>query len=172
MSSRESIKRSRTRRAGEGLYGMLLLVKALLMGLLALLLVLAGGWTSWDAARPAMFGEQSGTVRIEKCGGDECVGRFASADGRASGADGLKVTVGESVSGQLGETLDVTLLPGTKGVVRTGPAGILYAWMPLAGALLLASLVVAGGLQMRRTAWAMGLSGAALMAAAWGFLTF
>jgi hypothetical protein len=172
MPSRDNTRRSRTRRAGEGLYGALLLVKALLMGLIAVLLVFAGGWSSWSAAQPAMFGEESGTVRIEECGGDECVGSFSPAGEPDSGEGRPKVTIGESVSGEPGETLDVTLLPGTNGVIRTGPAGILYAWIPLGGALLLASLVVAGGLRMRRTAWTLGLLGAALMTAAWGLLTF
>lgn len=172
MPSRDNTRRSRIRRAGEGLYGALLLVKALLMGSVAVLLISAGGWSSWGAAQPAMFGEASGTVRIEKCGGDTCVGRFSPAGGPADGEGRPKVTIGESVSGKPGETLDVTLLPDSNGVVRTGPAGILYAWVPLGGALLLASLVVAGGLRMRRTAWTLGLLGAALMAAAWGLLTF
>ena len=34
--------------------------------------------------------------------------------------------------------------PGTDEVVRSGPPGVLYAWVPLGGALLLASVVVAG----------------------------
>jgi hypothetical protein len=43
---------------------------------------------------------------------------------------------------------------------------MLYAWLPLAGALMLAGVVVAGGLRMRRTAWAMGGTGLVLVTAA------
>ncbi|NLU69975.1 hypothetical protein [Streptomyces sp. HNM0574] len=174
MPSRTSSKRSRTRRAGEGLFGVLLLAKALLMALIALMLVCAGLWTSWRAAEPAMFGERTGTVRIEDCGGDVCTGRYFPGDatGGAPPEERHEVTIGESVSGRPGETLEVALRPGTNEVVRRDMAGVLYAWVPFGGSLLLASLVVAGGLRMRRTAWSMGLLGAASMAAAWALLTF
>jgi hypothetical protein len=43
---------------------------------------------------------------------------------------------------------------------------VLFAWLPLGGALVLAGVVVAGGLRMRRTAWVMGGAGLALVTAA------
>ncbi|GGY72133.1 hypothetical protein GCM10010300_14290 [Streptomyces olivaceoviridis] len=65
-----------------------------------------------------------------------------------------------------GSTYAVVLKPGTGEAVRSGPAGILYAWVPLGGALLLASVVVAGGMRLARTAWVLGLSGTVLLTAA------
>lgn len=44
-------------------------------------------------------------------------------------------------------------------------AGLLYAWIPLAGALLLASVVVAGGLRLTRLAWVMAATAIALLTA-------
>jgi hypothetical protein len=55
--------------------------------------------------------------------------------------------------------------------VRTDPGGLLYASIPLGGALLLASLVVAGGLRMKRTALVAALLGAAILGGAWALLT-
>ncbi len=69
-----------------------------------------------------------------------------------------------------GERVEVTVKPGTTQAVRTGSAGILHAWVPFAGALLLAALVVAGGMRLRRTAWVMGLLGAVLLGAAFAAL--
>jgi hypothetical protein len=53
--------------------------------------------------------------------------------------------------------------------VRDGLGGLLFAFLPLAGALLLAAVLVALGLRMPRTAWTMAVAGAALMGGA--FLT-
>jgi hypothetical protein len=47
---------------------------------------------------------------------------------------------------------------------------MLHAWVPFAGSLLLAALVVAGGMRFRRTAWVMGLLGAVLLGAAFAAL--
>ena len=170
MPSSDTMKRSLIRRTGEPAYGMLLLAKTVLMGAVTILLVFTGVWTSWDTAQPAMFGDKRGTVRGEKCGQDSCTARFTPSGGKKP----QNVTIARTVSGKEGggETLDVALRPGTKRVVRTGPAGILYAWVPLGGALLLASLVIAGGLRLRRTAVVTGLIGAVVMASAWALLTF
>lgn len=160
------MKRSRTRRAGESAFGMLLLAKTGVMALLTALLLTAGAWTSWDTAEPAMFAaeRERGTLKVEKCGDDECHGSFTPGEGGGKPQSG--VTVSKTVAEGRGATLDVALDPGAEEAVRTGPAGMLYAWVPLAGALLLASVVVAGGLRMRRTAWAMGLLGAGVMGGA------
>ncbi|MDJ1136565.1 hypothetical protein [Streptomyces iconiensis] len=166
--TRTSTKRSRTRRLGESAYGVLLLARTGLMALIALVLVVAGVWTSWGTAGPAMTGKERGTVTVRTCGDDECEGTFRPAGPSAP----EKVLLARSVSGGRGETLDVAVKPGTDHVVRTGPAGILYAWVPLGGALLLASLVVAGGLRMRRTAVGMGLAGVLVMGGAWALLAF
>ena len=58
-----------------------------------------------------------------------------------------------------GQTYTVVVKPGSDEVVRSGPAGLLYAWVPLGGALLLASVVVAGGLRLPRLAWVLGGAG-------------
>ncbi|WP_369204032.1 hypothetical protein [Streptomyces sp. PU-14G] len=171
MSSRVAqtkIKRSRVRRLGESAFGMLLLARAALMALIALVLVVAGVWTSWDTASVAMTGDERGTVTVSTCGDERCTGTFSPAGtGKSS-----KVTVSEFVSGGRGETLEVARKPGEDHVVRTGPAGVLYAWVPLGGSLLLASLVIAGGLRMRKTALATGVCGALVMGGAWALLTF
>ncbi|MGI5352872.1 hypothetical protein ACQEU8_32535 [Streptomyces sp. CA-250714] len=161
-------RRSRMRRLGESAYGMLLLARAGLMALIALVLVVAGVWTSWDTATTAMTGNERGTVTVKKCGDDECTGTFLNE--KTSKHE--KVTVSEFVSGGKGETLDVAVQPGTDHVVRTGPAGVMYAWVPLGGALLLASLVIAGGLRMRKTALLTGVCGALIMGSAWALLSF
>lgn len=162
------VKRSRFRRAGESAYGLLLVLKNTVMALLALLLLVAGAWTSWDTARLAMVDGvgASGTLVVESCGEETCSGVFTPADGGAP-RDG--VSIGTTVA-EGGERLEVALRPDGEEAVRTGPAGVLYAWVPLAGGLLLASLVVAGGLRMRRTAWVAGVSGAALMTGAFVLL--
>lgn len=165
----QDTKRSRTRRLGESAFGVLLLARSGLMALIAGVLLVAGVWTSWGTAERMMAAEERGTVTVSACGDAECAGVFKPA---GSGGKPEKVTVARSVSGDTGERLEVAVKPGTDHVVRTGPAGILYAWVPLGGALLLASLVVAGGLRMRRTAVAMGLCGALVMGGAWALLTF
>lgn len=55
--------------------------------------------------------------------------------------------------------------PGTGDVVRTGTPGFLHAWVPLGGALVLAALVIAGGMRLTRTAWGTGIAGAVLLLA-------
>ncbi|WP_181767587.1 hypothetical protein [Streptomyces albidus (ex Kaewkla and Franco 2022)] len=169
-AKRSTGKRSRTRRAGESMYGMLLLVRNILLGLVVLLLLVAGGWTSWETAGPALTGDQRGTVRIAKCTDDECSGSFTPAG--EGGSLVKKVTLAESASGEVGERLQVALRPGTTEAVRTGPSGALYGAVPFGGSLMLAALVVAGGLRWKRTALVLGLLGAALMGASWALLTF
>jgi hypothetical protein len=138
------------------------------MALIALVLVVAGVWSSWDTATTAMRGQERGTVTVKKCGDDECKGSFLNE--RTGKPE--KVTVSEFVSGGEGETLDVAVQPGTDHVIRTGPAGILYAWVPLGGSLLLASLVIAGGLRMKKTAVVIGVCGALIMGGAWALISF
>ncbi|WP_367125195.1 hypothetical protein [Streptomyces phytohabitans] len=171
MSPSTVRRRSRMRRAGESAYGLLLLAKAGLTALLVVLLLAAGAWTSWDTAEPAMFPEDGkrGTFTVEKCGTDRCHGSFTPRGDGGRARDG--VSISRTVAEGRGRTLDVALRTGSAGdgpdaeAVRTGPAGTLYAWVPLAGALLLASVVVAGGLRLRRTAWVLALLGVGVMGA-------
>ncbi|MER7398229.1 hypothetical protein ABT381_22285 [Streptomyces sp. NPDC000151] len=165
-STTRTKKRSRTRRAGESAFGALLVVKNALMALLALLLLVAGAWTSWSAAQYAMLvqAKERGTMTVASCGEERCWGPYVPTGG--DGKRRAKVVLAEAAAPEKGKLVEVTVEPGTDHAVRTGPGGILYAWAPLGGAMLLASLVVAGGLRMRRTAWAVGLAGAALLVAA------
>ncbi|POX41587.1 hypothetical protein C3486_09035 [Streptomyces sp. Ru73] len=160
-------KRSRTRRAGESAFGLLLVLKNALMALLALLILVAGAWTSWGSAQYAMLvrAKERGTMTVAACDDDRCWGPYVPTGG--DGQRRAKVVLAKTAGSQeKGRQVQVTVEPGTDRAVRTGPGGILYAWAPLGGALLLASLVVAGGLRMRRTAWAVGLTGVALLVAA------
>ncbi|MFG2139633.1 hypothetical protein [Streptomyces sp. NPDC048650] len=161
-----SVRRSRTRRVGESAYGALLVARMGLMGLLALLLLVAGVWTSWNTAQYAMLvsARERGTMTVTECQGKRCTGPYVPTAG--DGRPRPKVSVAQAAAPDEGERIDVTLKPGTTRAVRTGPAGILHAWVPFAGALLLAALVVAGGMRMRRTAWGMGLLGVVLLGAA------
>ncbi|MGK5448470.1 hypothetical protein [Streptomyces radiopugnans] len=174
-----SVGRSRVRRAGESAYGLLLLARASLMGVVAAVLLMAGVWVSLDGTRQAVAdrGAVRGTMTVAECDGWTCTGPFAPEGGGAR----VEVAVEAPVSYEAGERLPVALWPGREGsdgsgraystpAVRTGTAGVLYAWLPLAGALVLASPVIAGGLGMRRTAWGAGLSGLALMGAAFALL--
>ena len=169
MPDRTVVRRSRIRRAGESAYGLLLVLRYVFLTLVALLLVVAGVWTSWDTARPAMLREagERGTLTVERCDDDACRGVFVPAGG---GEPRESVAVSASVAQGEGDRLQVALLPERGEAVRTGAAGVLYAWVPLAGGLLLAALVLAGGLRMRRTAWAAGMLGAGVMVGAFVLL--
>lgn len=161
-----SKKRSRTKRAGESAFGLLLVLKNLLMTLIALLLLVAGAWTSWGTAQYAMLvqAKERGTMTVASCGEERCWGPYVPTGG--DGERRAKVVLAKAAAPEKGQLVEVTVEPSSDRAVRTGPGGILYAWAPLGGALLLASLVVAGGLRMRRTAWGVGLAGAALLVAA------
>ncbi|MEU9475375.1 hypothetical protein [Streptomyces sp. NPDC048191] len=136
------------------------------MGALAVLILFGGVWGSWGTAQYVMLtkGRESGTVRVSSCAGGRCAGPFApvSAGARAR----ARVEIAESVAVRKGRTYDVVLKPGTADAVRSGPAGILYAWVPLGGALLLASVVVAGGMRLTRVAWVLAGCGVALLTGA------
>jgi hypothetical protein len=93
-----------------------------------------------------------------------CTGPFTPASPGVSGPG--RVVIEKTVAVRKGETYAVVVKPGGDEVVRSGPAGVLYAWVPMGGALLLASVVVAGGLRRTRVAWVLALSGAALLTAA------
>ncbi|WP_405881921.1 hypothetical protein OG762_26795 [Streptomyces sp. NBC_01136] len=129
------------------------------MGTVAVLILIAGVWGSWGTAQHVMLskGREQGTMTVTACSGDTCTGPYAptSAGSRAR----ARVTIDEAVAVKKGRTYTVTVKPGSGDVVRSGPAGILYAWVPLGGALLLASVVVAGGLRRTRAAWVLAGAG-------------
>ncbi|MBG7700796.1 MULTISPECIES: hypothetical protein [Streptomyces] len=140
------------------------------MGVLAALILFAGVRGSWGTAQHVMLakGRESGTVRVTRCAGDTCTGPFTPTS--AGARPRARVEIEKSVAVRTGSTYAVVLKPGTGDAVRSGPAGILFAWVPLGGALLLASVVVAGGMRLVRAAWVLGLSGAVLLTAAFAAL--
>jgi hypothetical protein len=166
----KTTRRSRIRRTGESAYGLLLVGRNTVLVLVTLVLLTAGVWTSWHTAQYAMLtkGRERGTMTIARCDEDRCTGGFAPAD--TAGTERPTVRIDSSVAREKGEKLAVAVKPGTDEVVRTGLTGVLYAWVPFAGSLLLAALVVAGGLRMRRTAWGLGLMGALLLGASFATL--
>jgi hypothetical protein len=135
------------------------------MVLVALLLLVAGVWSSWGTAQHVLLakGREHGTLTVASCGEKTCTGPY-DPDGPGSARDGM--TIERSVAVTKGETLQVVVKPGTDEVVRTGWSGGLHAWLPLGGALLLAACVIGGGLRMTRTAWATAGVGGALLVSA------
>ncbi|OIK24103.1 hypothetical protein VT52_029265 [Streptomyces malaysiense] len=136
------------------------------MGAIAALIVFAGVWGSWGNAQHVLLtkGREQGTVKVTACSGGTCDGAFTPTSPGARAR--ARVEIAEAVAVRKGRTYDVVLKPGGSDALRSGPAGILYAWVPLAGALLLASVVVAGGMRLRRVAWGLGLAGLGLLTAA------
>ncbi|MEU1080356.1 hypothetical protein ABZ368_08915 [Streptomyces sp. NPDC005908] len=136
------------------------------MGTVAVLILIAGVWASWGTAQHVMLtkGRERGTVEVTRCADDGCSGPYAPLS--PGSQPRAKVVLDDSVAVEKGRTYTVVLKPGGREAVRAGPAGILYAWVPLGGALLLASVVVAGGLLRTRLAWLMALAGAGVLTAA------
>ncbi|TXS76527.1 MULTISPECIES: hypothetical protein [unclassified Streptomyces] len=136
------------------------------MGTVAALILLAGVQGSWGTAQHVMLGKgrEQGTMTVTACSQDRCTGPYrpVSAGSRAR----ARVTIEEPAAVRKGRTYAVTVKPGTADVVRSGPAGLLYAWVPFGGALLLAAVVVGGGLRRTRSAWVMAGAGVALLTAA------
>ncbi|WP_028810872.1 hypothetical protein [Streptomyces flavidovirens] len=143
----------------------LLYARRAAMAGVALLLLVAGVRSSWGAAQHVMLakGREHGTMRVAECDAETCTGAY-TPDGRTP--DHPRVSIDKSIAVKKGATLLVVLKPGTTEAVRTGPGGLLHAWAPLGGALLLAALVIAGGLRLTRLAWASALAGGALLGAA------
>ncbi|QKW27946.1 hypothetical protein HUT11_18815 [Streptomyces seoulensis] len=137
------------------------------MGAVAALILIAGVWASWSTAPYVLLtkGRERGTVEVTACAREACSGPYTP---RTPGSTARARVEIDSVAVRKGHTYDVVVKPGTDQVLRSGPAGILYAWAPLGGSLLLASVVVAGGLRRTRAAWVLAGSGVALLTA--GFL--
>ncbi|MFG2474242.1 hypothetical protein [Streptomyces fagopyri] len=135
------------------------------MGTVTALILIAGVRGSWGTAQHVMLGKgrEQGTMTVTACSEERCTGPYrpVSAGSRAR----ARVTIDESAAVRKGRTYAVTVKPGSGEVVRSGPAGLLYAWIPFGGALLLASVVVAGGLRLTRSAWVMAGAGLALLTA-------
>ncbi|MDX2933155.1 hypothetical protein [Streptomyces ipomoeae] len=137
------------------------------MGVVALLILVAGVWGSWGTAQHVMLskGREKGTMTVSRCDEKTCWGPYAPVSTGSTARE--RVDIERSVAVEPGKTYSVVVKPGSSDVVRTGPAGLLHAWVPFGGALLLASVVVAGGLRMTRSAWVLGGAGLVLITAAW-----
>lgn len=135
------------------------------MGTVAVLILIAGVWASWGTAQYVMLtkGREHGTVEVTRCGADTCTGPYTPVSAGSQARE--RVVIEKSVAVRKGRTYSVVVKPGSGEVVRSGPAGVLYSWIPLGGALLLASVVVAGGLGRTRPAWVLAGSGVALVTA-------
>ncbi|MDJ0460478.1 hypothetical protein [Streptomyces sp. H27-C3] len=135
------------------------------MAVIALLLLVAGVRSSWGTAQHVMLtkGRDHGTMRVTSCAAETCTGPYTPGGGTT---DHARVSIEKSVATKKGEYLAVVVKPGTTEAVRAGTSGVLLAWMPLGGALLLAALVIAGGLRRTRIAWWTALAGALLLGAA------
>lgn len=142
------------------------------MALVALVLVAAGVRASWGTAQHVLLskGRQHGTMTVTGCGDEVCTGRFVpeGPEGPAGPTEPSRtdMTIARSVAVEKDGRYEVVVKPDTTEAVRTGWAGGLHAWLPLGGALLLASLVIGGGLRWTRLAWGTGAAGGALLVAA------
>ncbi|MCX4550461.1 hypothetical protein OG204_14440 [Streptomyces sp. NBC_01387] len=145
--------------------GVLLYARRAAMGCVAALILVAGFWSSWGTAQHVILakGRDHGTLTVASCAGDTCTGPYTPSAG-SEPHSGLSID--KSTAAKKGEELPVVVRPGSDEAIRTGWAGVLHAWVPLGGALVLAALVIGGGLRMTRTAWVAGGAGAALLAAA------
>ncbi|WP_328317903.1 hypothetical protein [Streptomyces sp. NBC_00388] len=145
--------------------GILLYACRAAMGCVAVLIVVAGFWSSWGTAQHVLLakGRDHGTLTVVSCAGDLCSGPFVPSAGSAAHRG---LVIDRSTAAEKGERLPVVVRPGSDEAIRTGWAGALHAWVPLGGALLLAALVIGGGLRLARTAWVVGAAGAGLLIAA------
>lgn len=140
------------------------------MGVVATVVLLSGVWASWGTAQHVMLteGRERGVMSVARCGEDVCTGSYTpTSEGSRARAH---VEIEHTVAVRAGQRYAVAVKPGSGDVIRTGTSGLLYAWVPFGGALLLASVVVAGGLRMKRLAWVMGGCGLALITAAFVLL--
>ncbi|MEU5955160.1 hypothetical protein [Streptomyces sp. NPDC047525] len=151
---------------------LLLLGRRTAMGGLAALLLVAGFWASWGTAQHVMLGDsrERGTMRVARCSSDTCAGPYVPSTAGFQPRE--RVVIDRSIAEKKGVRIPVAVKPGTSEVVRTGGPGFLHAWLPLGGALLLSAVVVAGGLRLPRTAWALALAGGTLLTASFATLAF
>lgn len=141
--------------------------RSAVMAVVAALILFCGVWGSWGTAQYVMLtkGREQGTIAVTACGADTCTGPYTPVS--TGSAARQRVVIEKSVAVRKGRTYTVVVKPGTGDeVVRSGPGGILYSWVPMGGALLLASVVVAGGLRRTRPAWLLAGGGVALLTAA------
>ena len=157
----QSVRRSRTRRVGESAYGRCCVARTWLMG--------RSRCCSWwrgcgrpgarRSTRCSPRARERGTMTVSACARRAVHGPVRAAGGRGPAA-GEGVDRRRSAAPDKGERLAVAVKPGTDEVgADRGRPGFCTRGCRSAGSLLLAALVVAGGLRLRRTAWVMGLLG-------------
>ncbi|SDN87821.1 hypothetical protein [Actinacidiphila guanduensis] len=131
----------------------------------ALLILVSGGWSSWRTAQYLVLtkGREQGTVTLATCGDSSCTGPFAP---KGSAVARPSVEVDLPVRHRVGQKVDVVLKPDSDTGIRSGTGGLIFAFLPLAGALLLAALVVALGLRLPQVAGGLAVAGGVLMAGA------
>lgn len=136
------------------------------MGVVSVLILIAGVWGSWGTAQHVMLtkGREQGTIEVTRCGEESCTGPYTPMS--PGSTERARVVIEKTVAVRTGQTYTVVIKPASDEVVRSGPAGVLYSWVPMGGALLLASVVVAGGLGRTRAGWVFAGSGVALLTAA------
>lgn len=166
VSASRSSSRHSSRRVSRRSSAVLRLGRLAAMGAVTVLILIAGVWASWGTAQYVMLtkGRERGTVAVTSCGAGTCKGAYTPLS--PGSQPRAEVVLEDTVAVAEGRTYTVLVKPGGTEVVRSGPAGVLHAWVPLGGALMLASVVVAGGLLRTRPAWVMGVSGVALVTAA------
>ncbi|NYI05987.1 hypothetical protein [Allostreptomyces psammosilenae] len=167
-------RRARERAArGPGLLSRLWrAVRVVAVCLLVLWLLGAAGWRGWTGMSSVRSGEGvAGTLVVADCGSRWCVGAFTADEARGAGAAGAapgedappgQVRIERSVLWDgVGARVPVVVDAAEGTAVRAGTAGVAYAWLPLAGALLLVGVLCGGGLGRRFLGWSTGLLGVA-----------
>ena len=141
------------------------LARVLSSALLAVLLVVAGCWSSWDTVQHSLYAKegQRGVLTLAGCDRSACTGAFAPRS--AVGEEVADVRLTQRIGLEQGDRLAVALWPDSTDAIRTGLPGFLYAWLPLTGSLLLAALLIAGGMRLYRVGWAVGGLALALIGA-------
>ncbi|RZU15247.1 hypothetical protein [Streptomyces sp. BK239] len=136
------------------------------MAVVSALILVAGVWGSWGTAQHVMLtkGREQGTVVVTRCGEESCTGPYTPLSPGSTPRP--QVVIDKTVAVRSGQTYTVVIKPASDEVVRSGPAGVLYSWVPMGGALLLASVVVAGGLRRVRAGWVLAGAGVTLLTAA------
>ncbi|MFF4651240.1 hypothetical protein [Streptomyces sp. NPDC001380] len=132
--------------------GMALLLRLLAVWAVVLVLLGAAAWSSWQGCRDAVLGgRERGVLTVRSCDPGVCRGSFVP-----DGADGSSRLVSVARSE----------VPAGGRPVAGGRSGVLHAWIPFGGALLLGAALVGAVLRWRRTAWAGAVLGAAVLGGA------